>query len=34
MLNYGTIIISGRGTSKVMLKDIDRVIEIRKLIKN
>jgi uncharacterized membrane protein YdbT with pleckstrin-like domain len=34
MLNYGTIIISGRGTSKVMLKDIDGVIEIRKLIKN
>ena len=34
MLNYGTIIISGRGTSKVILKDIDRVIEIRKLIKN
>jgi uncharacterized membrane protein YdbT with pleckstrin-like domain len=34
MFNYGTIIISGRGTSKVILKDIDRVIEIRKLIKN
>ena len=34
ILNYGTIIISGRGTSKVMLKDIDGVIEIRKLIKN
>ena len=34
LLNYGTIVISGRGTSKVILKDIDRVIEIRKLIKN
>jgi uncharacterized membrane protein YdbT with pleckstrin-like domain len=34
LLNYGTIIISGRGTSKVILKDIDNVIEIRKLIKN
>ncbi len=34
LLNYGTIIISGRGTSKVILKDIDNVVEIRKLIKN
>ena len=34
LLNYGTIVISGRGTSKVILKDIDNVIEIRKLIKN
>ena len=34
ILNYGTIVISGRGTSKVILKDIDKVIEIRKLIKN
>jgi len=34
ILNYGTIVISGRGTSKVILKDIDRVIETRKLIKN
>ena len=33
-LNYGTIVISGRGTSKVIFKDIDRVTEIRKLIKN
>jgi len=34
LLNYGTIVISGRGTSKVIFKDIDRVTEIRKLIKN
>ena len=34
ILNYGTIIISGRGTSKVLLKDVDNVIETRKLIKN
>lgn len=34
ILNYGTIVISGRGTSKVILKDIDKVIETRKLIKN
>ena len=34
LLNYGTIVISGRGTSKVILKDIDNVVEIRKLIKN
>jgi uncharacterized membrane protein YdbT with pleckstrin-like domain len=34
ILNYGTIIISGRGTSKVIFKDIDNVIEVRKLIKN
>ena len=34
ILNYGTIVISGRGTSKVILKDIDNVVEIRKLIKN
>ena len=34
ILNYGTIIISGRGTSKVIFKDIDNVVEIRKLIKN
>ena len=34
LLNYGTIVISGRGTSKVILNDIDRVIETRKLIKN
>ena len=34
ILNYGTIVISGRGTSKVALKDIDKVIETRKLIKN
>ena len=34
LLNYGTIIISGRGTSKVNFKDIDNVIEVRKLIKN
>ena len=34
ILNYGTIVISGRGTSKVVLKDIDKVIETRKLIKN
>jgi hypothetical protein len=27
ILNYGTIVISGRGTSKVILKDIDKVIE-------
>ena len=34
ILNYGTIIISGRGTSKVIFKDIDNVVEVRKLIKN
>jgi uncharacterized membrane protein YdbT with pleckstrin-like domain len=34
LLNYGTIVISGRGTSKVIFKDIDKVTEIRKLIKN
>jgi len=34
ILNYGTIVISGRGTSKVIFKDIDKVVEIRKLIKN
>lgn len=34
LLNYGTIIISGRGTSKVIFKNIDNVIEVRKLIKN
>jgi uncharacterized membrane protein YdbT with pleckstrin-like domain len=34
ILNYGTIVISGRGTSKVLLKDVDNVIETRKLIKN
>jgi uncharacterized membrane protein YdbT with pleckstrin-like domain len=34
ILNYGTIVISGRGTSKVVFKDIDKVIETRKLIKN
>ena len=34
ILNYGTIIISGRGTSKVIFKDIDNVVENRKLIKN
>lgn len=34
LLNYGTIIISGRGTSKVNFKDINNVIEVRKLIKN
>lgn len=34
LLNYGTIVISGRGTSKVNFKDIDNVIEVRKLIKN
>jgi uncharacterized membrane protein YdbT with pleckstrin-like domain len=34
LLNYGTIVISGRGTSKVILKDIENVVEIRKLIKN
>ena len=34
ILNYGTIIISARGTSKVTFKDIDNVVEIRKLIKN
>lgn len=34
ILNYGTIIISGRGTSKVTFKDIDNVVEVRKLIKN
>ena len=33
-LNYGTIIISGRGTSKVIFKDIANVIEVRKFIKN
>ena len=34
ILNYGTIIVSGRGTSKVIFKDIDNVVEVRKLIKN
>jgi uncharacterized membrane protein YdbT with pleckstrin-like domain len=34
ILNYGTIVISGRGTSKVVFRDIDNVIETRKLIKN
>jgi len=34
ILNYGTIVISGRGTSKVIFKDIGKVVEIRKLIKN
>jgi len=34
ILNYGTIVISGRGISKVVFKDIDKVVEIRKLIKN
>jgi uncharacterized membrane protein YdbT with pleckstrin-like domain len=34
ILNYGTIITSGRGTSKVVFKDIDNVVEVRKLIKN
>jgi uncharacterized membrane protein YdbT with pleckstrin-like domain len=34
LLNYGTIIISGRGTSKVIFKNIDNVVEVRKLIKN
>ena len=34
ILNYGTIIVSGRGTSKVIFKDIDNVVENRKLIKN
>lgn len=34
ILNYGTIIISGRGSSKVIFKDIDNVVEVRKLIKN
>jgi len=34
ILNYGTIVISGRGISKVIFKDIDKVVEIRKLIKN
>ena len=34
ILNYGTIIVSGRGTSKVIFKDIDNVVAVRKLIKN
>jgi uncharacterized membrane protein YdbT with pleckstrin-like domain len=34
ILNYGTIIVSGRGTSKVIFKDIDNVVEVRKYIKN
>ena len=34
ILNYGTIVISGRGTSKVVFKNIDNVVEVRKLIKN
>ena len=34
LLNYGNIIISGRGTSKVVFRDIDKVVDVRKLIKN
>jgi len=34
ILNYGSIIISGRGTSKIILKNIDNPIQTRKLIKN
>jgi uncharacterized membrane protein YdbT with pleckstrin-like domain len=34
ILNYGTIVISGRGASKVVFKNIDNVVEVRKLIKN
>ena len=34
ILNYGSIIISGRGISKIILKNIDNPIQTRKLIKN
>ena len=34
IFNYGSIIISGRGTSNVHFKDIDNPVEIRKKIKH
>ena len=34
VLNYGNIVISGRGSSQVIFKDIDNPVEIRKKIKH